>query len=545
MRAVPAQPWRPMIAAGPLLVGLSLGLQLALLAAPLLTMHVFDGVLQSGNTATLGVLALAYAGAVLLGGLLRWLRGALLAALAEHVGRGVQLGALVAAVRVSVAGDAGRAGLAIADAAEQRRLLNGPLAADLLDALTVPLALAFLWLLHPAFCLAAIIACAAKGAIGLALAQATRPALAQATEAESRNLSALVARLGQRDLVLGLGLLSPVVAQWRARQDAAVAAHDEAQHRAAALQALAQLVGFALQMSVVAIGAVLLLRDAITPGAMLAAATLVGFAANPFAALAGLWREWSAGSVAWQRSRRLMADAAPPPVAPRDDAAPDGLVLRGLVVARPGGGAPLIQALDLHLRPGEAWMLTGPNGAGKTTLVRTVMGLAAPQAGCTLLDGADTARTPREEIGPRIGYLPQEPALLEGSVLDNIARFAPDATEMAVAAARRAGAHAMIGRLPAGYETPAGPGAALSGGQRRLVALARAVFGPPRLVVLDEPEAGLDEASRDGLRRAVAELREAGAVVLLVTHAPDAWRAALDGEIRLDGAGGCVAERRR
>jgi ATP-binding cassette subfamily C protein len=189
--------------------------------------------------------------------------------------------------------------------------------------------------------------------------------------------------------------------------------------------------------------------------------------------------------------------------------------------------------MTLRLAPGEAWAVAGPNGSGKTTLLRAVLGLAAPAEGRVLLDGQDTWRADRGALGPRLGYLPQEAQLLDGSVLENIGRFSGAPVAAAVAAARRAGVHEALGRLPRGYDSPAGPEAGLSGGQRRMVALARALLGPPRLVVLDEPEAGLDAAGRAALQGAVAAAREAGSVVLLVTHDPGSWHGRVDGVLRI------------
>jgi ATP-binding cassette subfamily C protein len=180
----------------------------------------------------------------------------------------------------------------------------------------------------------------------------------------------------------------------------------------------------------------------------------------------------------------------------------------------------------------------GPNGVGKSTLLRLVLGLMPPTAGRVLLDGQDTYHCDRATLGARIGYLPQDVQLLEGDVFHNIGRGPGAPPEMVVAAARAAGAHEMIGRLPAGYQTPSGTTSGLSAGQRRLIGLARALYGEPRLLVLDEPEVGLDGYARMAMRAAVGAMRERRAIILIVTHEPDTWRGAIDLRLLLGAGGG-------
>ena len=540
---VPANARREVLTAVGTCLALSVAVQGTVLVTPLLTMHVFDGVLESRNTATLTVLALAFALALLLGGLLRQMRAALLAAVAERLGRRVQLRALTASVRVALHGDGTRPALGIQDVAELRRLLGGTMLPDLLDLLSVPVALGFLWLLHPLFFAVGFAALLLKAGLAFASNRVTRGHIAQATAAAARSASDLASALRQPEAVLGLGMLPAVLRRWTPGWLDALERQDAAQRRARALHGLLLLADFAQQMAIVVAGAWLLIQHAASPGVMLAATTMVGFATNPVVALVARWRDWAYGLLAWRRLRALAEAGTAPAPAARMAGAPEGVAFQSVTVRVPGTGRPLVRELTLHLAPGEAWALLGPNGVGKTSLLRATLGLAAPAAGRVLLDGQDTWRADRATLGARLGYLPQEPQLLQGSVLDNIARFGDSAPAGAVEAARRAGAHDAIGRLHKGYDTPAGPGSGLSGGQQRLVALARALHGTPRLIVLDEPEAGLDAASRAGLRAGVAAARAGGAVVLLVTHDAAPWAGALDGVLRLQPDGGWQIER--
>ncbi|MGG5819309.1 ATP-binding cassette domain-containing protein [Falsiroseomonas sp. HW251] len=524
-------------------VALSVAAQGAVLVTPLLTMHVFDGVLESRSYSTLVVLAIAFAVALLLSGLLRELRAALLAGIAERVGRRLQLRALTASVRVALGGEGHRPALALQDVAEMRRLLGGTMLPDLLDLMSIPVALGFLWLLHPLFFEVALCALVAKAGIAVAADRATRVTIAEATGATAAAASGLSAALRQPEAVRGLGMMPAVLRGWLPGWLAALDRQDRAQRRARALQGLLMLADFAQQMAIVTAGAWLLIGQATSPGAMLAATTMVGFATNPVVALVARWRDWAYGLLAWRRLRALAASGEAPAPAPRDASAPDGLVIEDVTVRVPAAGRDLVRNLSMRIAPGEVWAVLGPNGIGKTSLLRAVLGLAAPATGRVLLDGQDTHRADRGVLGPRIGYLAQEPLLLQGSVMDNIGRFAEATPEAAVAAARRAGAHDAIGRLARGYETQAGAGTGLSGGQQRLVALSRALLGSPRLLVLDEPEAALDAAAREGLHRGVSEAARGGAVVLLVTHDARPWTGRLDGTLRLTREGGWTVER--
>lgn len=543
--SAPAAAVRPLRLGPALLLGLvlSFAVQGTLLTAPLLTMHVFDGVLEARNLDTLVVLSSAFLLALVLGGVLRFLRAALLSAVAERMGRRLQVEALTASVRVATGGDKAAAALALQDVAELRRLLGGSVPADLLDLLSIPIALGFLWVLHPLFFLVGLGACVLKAGVGVLADRATRGRVADATAAQARVMRDLHGRLGHRDLLLGLGMLRAAVLRWVPMHIAAAERHDAAMRRARALQGFLGLVVFAQQVGVALAGAVLLARREVSPGAMLAAGTMVAFAANPVSQLVTRWRDWGFGAVALGRLRALVARGAPPVPAPIDPSAPPGLLLDGLTLRPPGARRPVVRDLGLRIPPGEAWAIAGPNGSGKTTVLRAAIGVLAPETGRVLLDGQDTHRADRAAIGPRVGYLPQDAQLLDGSILENIARFSPGPPDGAVRAARLAGAHDAIGRLPAGYDSAAGPDAGLSGGQRRLVALARALQGEPRLLALDEPEAGLDAAGRAALRAAVSAAREGGAAVLLVTHDPAAWRDVVDGVLRIGADGSWRAER--
>jgi ATP-binding cassette subfamily C protein len=526
-----------MIPAILLAVALSLAVQMLLLAVPLLTMHVYDGVMASRSMDTLLALVLVYAVVVVFVALLRALRATLLAAASERWGRVMQLRGLGAAVRCAARGERAAGLAAVQDAQEVRRLAGGGTVGDVLDLAAMPVALALLFLLHPLYGWVGLAGCALLILLGALTDATTRGLVKRAGAAQSRLLADLTGRLRQPDLLDALGMLDPVLRRWRRQQLSTLEIADAAQRRARALGALSAFAGQMQQVALMAAGAWLVTTHRASPGSMMAAALLAGMATAPGARIVAAWRDWSWGSVALRRLNATLVQAAPAAPKPRDAEAPPGLLARGLSVQLPDGRV-LVRELDLHLPPGRAMLVTGANGTGKTSLLRALLGLAPPASGAALLDGQDTLAARRGAIGPRIGFLPQGGQLLEGTVAENIGRFTEAPMAEVVAAARTAGAHEMIGRLPVGYASSAGPSAGLSGGQRQLVALSRALHGAPRLLVLDEPEAGLDADGRVAVKQAVARAKADGAAIVLVTHEPKGWDGIADLRLALgkDGA---------
>ncbi|MGX9965655.1 ATP-binding cassette domain-containing protein [Roseomonas sp. F4] len=525
-----------------LLLAMSFARQAALLGMPLLTMHIFDGVTEGHNLDTLTVLSLAFVIALSMAGALRALRAALMSALSEEMARRLTLEALQAAVRSSLLGSRQPGLAALQDTSELRRFLGGNTLADLFDMTALPVALAVLFLLHPVYALVVGSACVMMVLLGLVLDRTTRGMLRGASERQLRQGAELQGRLRQSDMLEGLGMLAAVVRRWEPAQEAALAEGDRAQARARAVRGVTEFASYMAQGAVVVTGVVLALGDQASPGSIIAAMMLAGSATQPIARIVLAWREWAFASLAWRRLQELFRDHAEPAVRAADPAAPPGLWLRGLRWTPPDGLRPVLEDVTLYCPPGSLTLVTGPNGAGKSTLLRVALGLLQAEVGDALLDGQDLRAVDRSVIGPRIGFLPQDVQLLDGSVLANIGRFGPEDPEAVVEAARQAGAHDMIGRLPQGYATEAGPTGGLSMGQRRMIGLARALYGAPALLALDEPEAGLDQAGREAVREAVMAARAAGAACLLISHEPALWAGHLDQMLHLAPGGHWRAE---
>ncbi len=280
-----------------------------------------------------------------------------------------------------------------------------------------------------------------------------------------------------------------------------------------------------LQIAVLGLGAWLFLANELSPGAMIAASIIMSRALAPVEQAIGSWKTAVAANSAYRRVAKQLAEG------PNNDGnmplpAPKGRIsVEGAAFAYPGAAEPTVRNVRFALEPGEAMGLIGATAAGKTTLAELLVGNLKPLAGHVRLDGADIAAWPSAQRGQYVGYLPQDVELFAGTIKDNIARMGESEAEAVIAAARLAGVHDLILGLPKGYETEIGDGgAALSGGQRQRIALARAVYGNPRFVVLDEPNASLDSAGEQALIEALEALKRGGATVVVISHRPSILR---------------------
>jgi ATP-binding cassette subfamily C protein len=502
-----------------LVAGASLFVHLGTLVVPLYDMHLFDTVLQSHSMETLVALSLACLAGVTLYAVLSWLRAATMMLAGVRLSRWLSDPVLEAGLRRSLAGDPRAGADALRDLSMLRAALAGPAATTPFDLLWSPLLLAVLFLVHPAIGWLGVAGIGVLLLLAILVDQASSAPLRDAAEQQARAVHEAGRLLHDRALAVGLGMQDAAARRFHRRTAVAVAAGDRAHRRAERLGAVARLARHGLQGVLIALGALLVLRHEASPGALIGANLLFAMLLAPIDQAIGSWRQMVGARLAWQRLAALLREN-PPPVAANDDvpgiAGPAGLSVRGVGVRV--GGQTILSAIGVDVAAGELLLVTGPSGAGKSTLARVLAGVLAPTEGSVRLDGEPIDACARLR---RIGYLPARLALMDATVFETIARFADAAAEDVVDAARRAGIHAAIGRLPDGYGTRIGPNSSLlSGGQKQRLALARALFGRPRLIVLDEPDASLDHEGETALRQALSHAAAEGAVVVAVSHRP-------------------------
>jgi len=519
---------------------LSFGVTLGVLVVPLYDMHLFDGVLTSRSLDTLVLLSVLCLIGLALHGVLIIIRGLILAAIGARVVAALSAPALAAAIRQAVGGDVRPAARALADLQEMRLFFGSGTAAAPFDLACTPLLLAVLFLLHPSLGWFALGAALVMLALSIATDAAAQPRLARAEAATEAALGEAASLLRDRVLRDGFGMGTAIARCWRTGQAKAAMRVAQASREGEALAAGSRLVRALLQGGMLAFAALLVLRDEATPGVLVGSNLLFALLLAPIEKVIAQWRSVAAARLAWQRLATLLRDAAP--AGRGSPAMVEGIVVDSVSFRAGMGQSAILSGVSLRVGRGQMVVLAGPNGAGKSTLARLAAGVLGPSEGSVTVDGVAAAAA--AEAGS-IGYLPQRAQILEGTIAENIARFREGDAAGVVEAARRAGLHAVIGRLPRGYATLVGPESpVLSGGERQRLALARALFGAPRAFVLDEPDAALDHAGETILVEAIEALRHEGAAILVVSHRrrlialADAVVRLEAGRIVADGAGG-------
>ena len=492
---------------------------LLLLVPSMFMLQVFDRVLVSQSRETLVVLVL---GAVIALGIalaLDYLRGRLQGVLGCMVGDA--LSPLVAQRVIAAKSRASERvpGEALRDVATLRGLFTSHGLIALFDAPWLLVYVAVIWLCHPLLGVAA----AASAVLMLLLAvlndRMTRSGIEALQREAAHSGRYLEASLANAEVVEALGMAPGLIGRWRQRNRQVNELQRPIARTTVGLASLTRTLRQVIQIAVLAIGAYLVVTHEATPGVMIATTILLGRALAPVEQVVGSWRVLAEGRMAFLRLAALLdadASASEPMRLPQPQGA---LVAQNLVYRPPGSERLVLQGVSLSLSPGQALAVVGPSAAGKSTLVRVLAGLWKPTAGIVRLDGADLSQWPREALGPSIGYLPQDVELFQATVAENIARLGPVDAALVVSAAQRARVHEMILSLPDGYDTQVDVGGVrLSPGQRQRIALARALYGNPRLVILDEPNSNLDGAGERALAEALADLLQHSVTVIVVTH---------------------------
>ncbi|HEV7370519.1 type I secretion system permease/ATPase [Arenibaculum sp.] len=500
--------------------GFSLAVNLLMLTSALYMMQVFDRVLSSGRVETLVYLTLLAAGALLLLAVLDVVRGRVLVRVAAWTERVVAPGALARSVDAALRRGDERAD-ALRDLAVLRGFLGGPGMLALFDLPWVPVYLAVAYLLHPVLGHVALAGAAVLFALAVANDRLTHVPLRQAEAAARRALRTAEAGYRNAEVVDALGLVPGLARRWGRDHAQAVMLQTRAADRAGLVLGMAKFSRLFVQVAILGVGAWLVLGQELTAGAMVAGSILLGRALAPAEQAISIWRQAVA---AREAKRRLRAFFDRPERRPAGMAlpTPEGrFAVEDITFTFAPGGRPVLDGVSFSLAPGETLGIVGPSAAGKSTLARLLVGVEAPARGAVRLDGADLFAWPRADLARHLGYLPQDVELFAGTVAENVARLGPVDPEAVVAAARLANCHEMVLRLENGYATELGEnGAKLSGGQRQRIALARALYGAPRLVVLDEPNASLDGEGEVALNRAIRTLRERGTTVVVIGHRP-------------------------
>ena len=407
------------------------------------------------------------------------------------------------------------------DLTAMRQFLTGNGVFAFFDSPWVPIYVAVLFLLHPWLGVLALLFAVVQGAIAWFGHSLSKDAQLISSRAQTETQGFLGSKLRNVDVLVSMGMLDGLYNRWRTKQLKALLLAGDAQSKTGALTALSKFVRYVQQSLSLGAGAWLVVVGEISPGAMIAANVLMTRALAPIDLLVSTWPSFLTTKDAFERLRTLLQLSAPGRTDVMKNRPVGQLTLDKVTVRVPGRDKPVLDGVSFVALPGTVTVVLGPSGSGKSTLARAMMGIGQMPEGKVLLDGRAITDWTRESLGPYVGYLPQDIELFDGTVAENIARIGQVDSDAVIAAAEAAGLHQMILRFPKGYDTPMGQaGAFLSGGQRQRIGLARALYGEPSLVVLDEPNANLDDEGEKALLNAMLLLKSKGANVILISHRP-------------------------
>lgn len=496
-------------------------INLLMLAPAIYMLQVYDRVLASSNQMTLLMLTLLVLGLFVFMGVLEWVRSFVVIRLGTQMDMNLNQRVYTAAFEASLKNGNLGAGQALNDLTSLRQFATGNALFAFFDAPWFPIYLVVIFLFHPWLGAMALAGAVLLVLLALLNQRVAREPLAEAGRISIRATQKAGANLRNAEVIEAMGMLANLRQHWLAEHRSFLGQQNLASERTAAVSAWSKGVRLALQSLMLGLGALLAVSGEITPGMMIAGSILIGRVLGPLDQLIAVWGQWSSARQAYQRLQGLL-QAHPPREAGMNLPAPCGeLRVESVSACAPGGRVAVLSNIGFALEAGDVLGVLGPSGCGKSSLARLLVAAQPVLAGKVRLDGADMHQWDKAVLGPYIGYLPQDVQLFAGSIAENIARFGDVDAEQAVAAAQMAGVHDMILRLPQGYDTRLGDGGSgLSGGQKQRIGLARALYGLPALIVLDEPNANLDEAGEQALLATIVRLKELGRTVVLITHKP-------------------------
>lgn len=496
-------------------------INMLMLAPAIYMLQVYDRVLVSKNTTTLLMLTLLIIGLYTVISMIEYARTSVMTRFGNRLD--VKLNQLVfnAAFKRRVATRENNPAQALADLAQIRQFLSGNSLFALLDIPWTPFYLLIAFIVHPLLGYLSIVGILILFTLTLVSELSTKKPIQQAHALTINNTSKLNKQLQNSDTIEAMGMLATLKNHWLAQHSKVLVLQTQIADKTATLSSLSRFVRILLQSISLGAGALLVIGGQITPGLMIAASIILGRVLNPVEQVIGSWKQFVQFRNAWHQTSTLLREFPQQKEVLTLPTPKGNISVESVFAAPPGQKTPTLRNISFQLEQGEVLGIIGPSASGKTSLAKLLVGVWNPLSGKVRIDGADICQWDKALLGPSLGYLPQEVELFDGTIAQNIARFTASNSELIVAAAQLAGVHEMILRLPQGYDTPLGAeGYQLSGGQRQRIGLARAVYNNPAFIVLDEPNANLDDAGEQALIKAINTLRTQGQTVIIISHRP-------------------------
>lgn len=483
-------------------------------------LQVYDRVIASGSESTLLMLTLILVLLMTTMGMLEWVRSRIMVRASTRID--TLLGARLYDASFKQAlfsGGMQSSAQPLSDLTNLRQFLTGNGLFAFFDAPWLPIYLAVMFLFHPLFGFFGVACAVVLIALAFANERLTNAPLLEANKQNIVATNFTAKNLRNAEVVAAMGMLGNLRNRWQAMNNRVLSLQSQASDRAGNVTAFSKTFRLLVQSLILAVGAWLVLEQEISAGLMIAGSILLGRALAPIDQMIGVWKGFSMARSQYARLKELLEQVSAEPERMSLPAPKGEVTVEGLVVVPPNSKLPVLRGLNFRVAAGASVGIIGPSGSGKSTLARALLGIWPAAQGKVRLDGADVFAWNNEELGPHVGYLPQDVELFEGTISENIARFGSVDPAAVVEAAKLAGVHELILRLPEGYDTVISASAGvLSGGQRQRIGLARAVYGNPKLIVLDEPNSNLDDMGERALAATLNTLKNHGATVFVITH---------------------------
>lgn len=483
-------------------------------------MQVYDRVISSGSLSTLTMLTLIMVFLLAALGGFEWVRSMILISASNKIEQHLRNRVFDATFKNALmSGGMNNGAQPNSDLSSLRQFLTGNGLFAFFDAPWFPIYVAIMFMFHYTFGVVAILSGIVMVALAYVTEKVTTTRLKDANSESNWVNSQIIGSVRNAEVIAAMGMIENIRRRQQIRADRVLVLQTDASKWAGLLTTLSKSFRVITQSLILGLGALLALKQEISPGMMIAGSLLLGRALAPIDMLVGSWKGFSVARAQYERLGQLLERVPVDEDTMRLPAPEGNLTAEQLIVTPPGSRNPVVRGVTFELKAGEALGIVGPSASGKSSLARALLGIWPTASGKVRLDGADIASWDRRDLGPYVGYLPQDIELFDGSISENICRFGKVDADKIVAAAKLAGVHELILRLPQGYDTViGGSGGILSGGQRQRIGLARAVYGDPRLLVLDEPNSNLDDQGEKELAAALQRLKAQGCTVIVITH---------------------------
>ena len=492
---------------------------LLMITPTLYMLQVFDRVMLSKSEVTLIALTLLMLAGLILSSFADWIRTQVLVRTTLRFDQQLNTRILKACFDSRRKGTEEKAQMVFNDLTSMRQLISSQSFFTVFDIPWTPVYLAVLFMMHPVLGWTGLVFMVLFGILAYLSNKWTEAPFEQAMDAAQVANTYVGAKLKNSEIVESLGMLANLRTRWLRLYLGHLKIHTHSQENMHKVQMLSKLVRQCQQSVVLSVGAYLVIQGELSSGAMVASNMLMSNALRPIDMLVSSWKMFMQAKTAYLRVEKMLADYPLQEVTnlPGDLKGP--MQWHNLGTTVPGRSEPILQGLNAEFKEGQVIAIAGHSGAGKSTLLRCILGISQGVMGQARLNGQDMTQMQREVLGAQVGYMPQDIELMDGTIADNIARFGEVNSEAVIEAAQKVGIHQMILRMPKGYDTSIGEaGGFLSGGQRQRLALARAIYGNPQLLVLDEPNANMDEQGTTALVTTLNLMKSTGALVFMVAH---------------------------